>query len=49
MGVIKDELLAIKKAYADERRTRIIPYEGEIDIDDLIHEQEIAVTLTHFG
>ena len=37
MGVIKDELLAIKKAYADERRTRIIPYEGEIDIDDLIH------------
>ena len=49
MGVIKDELLAIKKSYADERRTRIVPYEGEIDIDDLIHEQEIAVTLTHFG
>ena len=48
MGVIKDELLAIKKSYADERRTRIVPYEGEIDIDDLIHEQEIAVTLTHF-
>ncbi len=49
LGVIKDELLAIRKTYADERRTRIIPYEGEIDIDDLIHEQEIAVTLTHFG
>ncbi len=49
MGVIKDELLAIRKSYADERRTRIVPYEGEIDIDDLIHEQEIAVTLTHYG
>lgn len=49
MGVVKDELLAVKEAYADERRTRIVPYEGEIDIDDLIHEQEVAITLTHFG
>ncbi len=49
MGIIKDELLAIKSAYADPRRTRIVPYEGEIDIDDLIHEQDVAVTLTHSG
>lgn len=49
MGVIKDELLAVKNTYADERRTRIVPYEGEIDIDDLIHEQDVAITLTHFG
>lgn len=49
MGVIKDELLQIKKSYGDERRTRILAYDGEIDIEDLIHEQEVAITLTHFG
>ena len=48
-GVIKGELLAIKEKYADERRTKIVPYEGEIDLEDLINEQEVAVTLTHFG
>ena len=48
-GVIKDELRVIKEKYADERRTKIVPYEGEIDLEDLINEQEVAVTLTHFG
>ncbi|MBQ8165313.1 MAG: DNA gyrase subunit A [Clostridia bacterium] len=48
-GVIKDEILAIKAKYADERKTRIVPFEGEIDIDDLINEQNVAITLTHFG
>ena len=49
MGVIKEELLSIKDKYGDERRTRLIPYEGEIDIEDLINEQEVAITLTHIG
>ena len=49
MGVIKEELLVIKNKYGDERRTRIIPYEGEIDLEDLIHEQEVAITLTNVG
>ena len=49
MGVIKEELLAIKEKYGDERRTRLVPYEGEIDIEDLINEQEVAITLTHVG
>ena len=49
MGVIKEELLTIKDKYGDERRTRLIPYEGEIDIEDLINEQEVAITLTHIG
>jgi len=48
-GVIKEEILAIKAKYADERKTRIVPFEGEIDIDDLINEQNVAITLTHFG
>ena len=49
MGVIKDELLQTKAKYGDERRTRIVSYEGEIDIEDLIHEQEVAITLTNVG
>ena len=49
MSVVKDELIEIKNKYGDERRTRIIPYEGEINIDDLITEQNVAITLTHFG
>ena len=49
MGVIKDELLEIKRKYNDERRTRLLPYDGEIDIEDLITEQEVAITLTHAG
>ena len=49
MGVVKDELLAIKAQYADERRTKILPYEGEIDLEDLINEHDIAITLTHLG
>lgn len=49
MGVIKEELLNIKDKYGDERRTKLVPYEGEIDIEDLINEQEVAITLTHVG
>ncbi len=49
LQVVKEELLVIKNKFADERRTKIVPYEGEIDIEDLIHEQEVAITLTHFG
>ncbi len=48
-GVIKEEILAIKEKYGDERRTKLLADEDEIDIDDLINEQEIAVTLTNSG
>lgn len=47
--VIKDEMTVIKEKYSDERRTRLLPYDGEIDIDDLINEQNVAVTITNFG
>ncbi len=49
MGVIKNELLAIKEKFADSRRTELSPVEGEIDIEDLIAEDDMVVTLTHFG
>lgn len=49
MDVIKQELSIIKENYADERRTEIRHAEGEIDMRDLIENEEVAVTLTHFG
>ena len=49
LGVIKDEILEIKRKYADERRTEIRHSEGEIDMRDLIDDEEITITLTHFG
>ena len=49
LGVIKDEIIAIKEKYADDRRTEIRHAEGEINMRDLIDDEEIAITLTHFG
>ena len=47
--IIKEELLEIKKKYGDERLTKIVPAEGEIDIEQLIKEEETVVALTHLG
>ena len=49
MGVIKDELLEIKKKYNDKRRTKIVADAEELDEEDLIAEEKVAVTLTHLG
>ena len=49
LNIIKDELNEIKNKYGDERRTKIIEDEGDIDIEDLIEEEESVITLTHFG
>ena len=49
LNVIKEEMLIIKEKYGDERRTEIRHAEGEIDMRDLIEDEEIAITLTHFG
>ncbi len=49
MGVIKDELLEIKKKYGDKRRTKIVKGDGELDEEALIDEEEVAITLTHLG
>lgn len=49
LNVIKEEMLIIKENYADERRTEIRHAEGVIDMRDLIEDEEIAITLTHFG
>ncbi len=47
--VIKDELLEIKKKFADKRRTTIAATMEEFDAEDFIEEEENAVTITHFG
>jgi DNA gyrase subunit A len=47
--IIRDELLGLKEKYADERRTEIIEYEGEIGIEDLIAEEDMMVTITATG
>ena len=49
LGIIKDELLTIRNKYNDSRRTEIIPHQDEIDIEDLIDEHDVVVTLTHYG
>ena len=48
-NVIKEELLEIKEKYGDERKTKIVAAEGEINIEDLIKEEQAVITLTHFG
>jgi len=48
-GVIKTELLEIKRLYNDDRRTDIVPDEGELDLEDLIAEEQMAITITKTG
>ena len=47
--LIKEELLEIKEKFGDERKTKIVAAEGEIDMDDLIKEEQTIVALTNFG
>ncbi len=49
LEIIKTDLTDIKNKYGDERRTKISSISTEIDIDDLIDEEDIVVTLTHTG
>jgi len=47
--IIKEELIEIREKYGDERKTKITVAEGEFEIEDLIKEEQCAITLTHFG
>ncbi len=49
LEIIKEELLEVKQKYGDERKTKIVAAEGEIDVEDLIKEEQTVVALTHFG
>jgi DNA gyrase subunit A len=47
--LIREELLEVKKAYGDERRTVIIPSEAEVSLEDLIAEEDMVITISHSG
>ena len=48
-NIIRDELIDIKKKYADKRRTRITGQAEEITIEDLIQEEEMVITISRLG
>ena len=47
--IIGDELDEIVAKYGDDRRTKILPFSGEMNVEDLIAEENVVVTLTHSG
>ncbi len=49
LDIIKEEMIEIKEKYANDRRTEITYSAEEIDLDELIQEEDMVVTLTHFG
>jgi len=48
-GVMKDDLLELRKLYGDERRTDIVPEQGDLAVEDLIADQGCVITVTHSG
>ena len=49
LALIKEELAEIAETYGDDRRTEIMHAEGEIDIEDLIADQQMVISITHSG
>ncbi len=49
LSIIKEEALEVKGRHADPRRTEITQMIDDIDLDDVIQEEDMAVTMTHFG
>lgn len=49
MSVVKDEMLEIRRRFADPRRTEITKIVEDIDMDDIIQEEDMVVTCTHHG
>lgn len=49
LRIIKEEILIIKTKYNDKRRTQIEAIANEINMEDLIQEENVVITLTHFG
>lgn len=49
LAIVKDEAMAVRAKFSDERRTEIAAISGEMDIEDLIPKEECVLTLTDFG
>ena len=48
-GIVGEELATIVEKYGDDRRTRLVPDEGEVSLEDLISEDDVVVTISHGG
>jgi DNA gyrase subunit A len=48
-GIVREEMDEIVDKYGDERRTTILPFDGEVSVEDLIAEEEMVVTITRGG
>ncbi len=48
-GIVSDELAEIVDKFGDERRTRVIPFDGDMSMEDLIPEEDVVVTITRGG
>ncbi len=48
-AIIRDELTEIVDKYGDERRTRIVPNDGDVSMEDLIAQEDVVVTITRTG
>jgi DNA gyrase subunit A len=49
LQVVKEEILEIKKKYGDERRTQIVAEVTDFDVEDLIAEEDVVITISHAG
>ncbi|MDD4569536.1 MAG: DNA gyrase subunit A [Tepidanaerobacteraceae bacterium] len=49
LSIIREEIIQIKDKFGDERRSKITHDEGDLDIEDLIVEEDVVITQTHFG
>lgn len=49
LDIVKEEISEIRDRFGDERRTQIIAGEGDLDIEDLIADEDVVLTLTHQG
>jgi len=48
-SIVKDELVAVRQKFATPRRTVILDQEGEVEDEDLIHREDMVVTVSHLG
>lgn len=48
-SVIKEEILVIRDKFGDDRRTEVVAFEGDLDIEDLIADEEQVITITNSG
>ncbi|MFL4991742.1 MAG: DNA gyrase subunit A, partial [Microvirga sp.] len=49
LGIVKDELAAVRQAFATPRKTQILDWDSEVDDEDLIQREDMVVTVSHAG